>query len=145
MSSTDASAMGRIARSAAASVSPSSKNARCSASAAASSPTPRASGRGRSRASLMSDRELIDLAIERGQGQAEAIGGGAFVALYALQHGLDVEPLVRSHGIAEIVAGRGVGRELVVDAAGQVLRRDPFPLADDHRVLDRVIELPDVA
>src|SRR5262245_31581396 len=94
--------MGRSERSVASSPAASSKKARCCAMASASSPTRGASGRALDLPE--SDAELIDLAVERRQRQAEPIRGGPLVALGALQHRFDVHTLVRAQRLAEVVA-----------------------------------------
>src|SRR5512143_3671852 len=95
MPSTDASASGRIARSASASPGPSSKKARISAWAAASRPTAAAREPGGvAGPSPEPDPELIDLPVEGRERQPEAVRGRAFVAVRAAEHGLDVHALV---------------------------------------------------
>src|SRR5690242_7653800 len=99
MPSTDASASGRSAASAAPSASAIWKNARCSAIAASSRPTCKASVAAEWPRSLESDPELIDLAVERREGEAESIRGDALVALRALEDRLDVHALVRAQRV----------------------------------------------
>src|SRR5215470_16922153 len=103
MPSTDASADGRSASSAAPSASEIWKNARCSATVAESRPTREASSSAAEVRSLESDPELIDLAIERRERQPKSFRRDALVALRALEDGLDVHALVRAQRLAQIV------------------------------------------
>src|SRR5205823_877411 len=93
---------------------------------------------------LRAEAELLELAIERGEAEAEPAGGLALVVAALLEDALDVPALVLAQRGAEVVGG-GVGAVSGLDqAGGEVFGAEDRALAEDDRTLQGIVELADV-
>src|SRR5438128_8192514 len=144
MRSTVASATRRYPWSARSSSGPTWNNASCSPRLPSSRPSRARRGPGAT-GSAGVDPELIDLSVERGEGQPEQLGGLPLVVARTPEHAFDVDALVGAQRLAKLVADRRQRLVARTQRPRQVCDGDPLAVAEDHRVLDDVVELAHVS